>query len=120
MNGCIADYGRAGISLRDAAGRVSGQTESAVFALVHREAVRAITDTMLDVMSRAAAQIGRRVADVFRGEGILAVSQGIVERLATEEEWKAGVVPSEVLNRSPAALPRQYQQERRGHVRGGG
>jgi len=34
-----------------------------------------------------------------------------VERLATEEEKKAGMVPPEVLNRTPAELQRQYRKE---------
>jgi len=34
-----------------------------------------------------------------------------VERLATEEEKKAGTIPPEVLNRTPAELPRGYWQE---------
>ena len=74
---CIAGYRRAGINLRGP--RVSGRTEREVFSQVHREAVRAITESMLDVMSAAAQQIGRRADDVFRREGMLAVAQGIVE-----------------------------------------
>jgi hypothetical protein len=89
VDGCVADYRRAGINLREVAGRVSGQTESAVFAQVHREAVRAITDAMLDVMSKAAAQIGRRVDDAFRREGMVAVAQGIVEGRARVEVSRA-------------------------------
>jgi hypothetical protein len=34
-----------------------------------------------------------------------------VERLATEEEKKAGVVPPEVLNRTPAELQRRFRKE---------
>ena len=34
-----------------------------------------------------------------------------VERLATEDERKAGMVPSEVLNRTPAELQRRYRSE---------
>ncbi len=85
VDGCLADYRRAGVNLREAAGRVSMLPESAVFAQVHREAVRAITDAMLDTLSKASFQIGRRVDDVFRREGILAVSQGIVEGRARVE-----------------------------------
>jgi len=34
-----------------------------------------------------------------------------VERLATEEDKKAGMVPLEVLNRSPAELQRRYMSK---------
>jgi hypothetical protein len=79
VDGCVADYRRAGINLREVTGRASAMPESAVFAQVHREAAWAVTQSMLDVMSGAAQQIGRRVEDAFRREGLLAVSQGIVE-----------------------------------------
>ena len=73
---CVTDYRRAGINIRGP--RVSGRTERDVFSQVHREAVRVITDSMLDAMSAAAQQIGRRVNDVFRREGMLAVAKGII------------------------------------------
>ncbi len=89
VDGCIADYRRAGLNLRDVGDRVTGQTEPAMFAQVHREAVRAVTDAMLEVMSKAAAQIGRRVDDVFRREGLLAVARGIVEGQTRPEVSRA-------------------------------
>ncbi|MFB3882455.1 MAG: phage minor capsid protein [Armatimonadota bacterium] len=89
VDGCIADYRRAGVNLRDVGGRVTGRTEPAVFAQVHREAVRAVTDVMLDVMSKAALEIGRRVDDVFRREGLLAVARGIVEGQTRAEVSRA-------------------------------
>jgi hypothetical protein len=83
---CVANYRRAGVNVRrrqgygeQVRGPISGRTEREVFSQVHREAVRAITESVLDVMSAAAHQIGRRVDDVFRREGMLAVAQGIVE-----------------------------------------
>ena len=79
VDGSIADYRRAGINLRPRGSGATGRTEREVFAQIHREAVRAVTESMLDVMSKAAQQIGRRVDDVFRREGIRAVAQGIVE-----------------------------------------
>ena len=80
VDGCVADYRRAGINIhRRQGGGISGRTERDVFSQVHREAVRVITDSMLNVMSVAAQQIGRRVDDVFRREGMLAVAKGIVE-----------------------------------------
>jgi len=36
-----------------------------------------------------------------------------VERLATEEEKKRGIISPEVLNRSTAELQQRYRQERR-------
>ena len=71
VDSCARDYRRAGINVR--------RREREVFSQVHREAVRAITESMLDVMSTAAQQIGRRADDVFRREGIQAVAQGIAE-----------------------------------------
>jgi hypothetical protein len=34
-----------------------------------------------------------------------------VERLATAEERKAGMIPPQVLNRTPAELQRQYRKK---------
>lgn len=86
VDGCVADYRRAGINLRrprgygeETRGSISGRTERDVFSQVHREAARAVTESMLDVLSKAAQQIGRRVDDVFRREGMLAVAKGIIE-----------------------------------------
>ena len=80
VDGCVADYRRAGINTRrQGGGRISGRTERDVFSQVHREAARVVTESMLDVMSKAARQIGRRVDDVFRREGMLAVAKGVVE-----------------------------------------
>ena len=79
MDGCVTDYRRAGINLRPRGSGTTGRTEREVFAQIHREAIRAVTESMLDVMSKAAQQIGRRVDDVFRREGIRAVAQGLVE-----------------------------------------
>ena len=76
VDGRVADYRRAGINIRGP--HISGRTEREVFSQVHREAVSAITESMLDVMSAAAQQIGRRVEGVFRREGMLSVAQGIV------------------------------------------
>jgi len=78
VDGSIANYRRAGINLRPRGSGATGRTEREVFAQIHREAIRAVTESMLDVMSKAAQQIGRRVDDVFRREGIRAVAQGIV------------------------------------------
>lgn len=77
-DGCTGDYRRAGISLRARGSGVTGRTEREVFAQVHREAIQAVTESMLNVMSAAAQQIGRRVDDAFRREGMLAVARGIV------------------------------------------
>ena len=79
VDGCVADYRRAGINLRPRGSGATGRTEREVFSQIHREAIRAATESMLDVVSKAAQQIGRRVDDVFRREGIRAVAQGIVE-----------------------------------------
>ena len=79
VDGCVADYRRAGINLRPRGSGATGRTEREVFSQIHREAIRAVTESMLDVVSKAAQQIGRRVDDVFRREGIRAVAQGIVE-----------------------------------------
>jgi len=79
VDGSIANYRRAGINLRPRGSGATGRTEREVFAQIHREAIRAVTESMLDVMSKAAQQIGRRVDDVFRREGILAVARGIAE-----------------------------------------
>jgi hypothetical protein len=79
VDGCVADYRRAGINLRPRGSGATGRTEREVFSQIHREAIRAVTESMLDVVSKAAQQIGRRVDDVFRREGIRAVAQGIAE-----------------------------------------
>ena len=70
VDGCIADYRRAGINLRPRGSGATGRTEREVFSQIHREAIRAVTESMLDLVSKAAQQIGRRVDDVFRREGI--------------------------------------------------
>jgi len=77
VDGCIADYRRAGINIRGP--HISGRTEREVFSQVHREAVRVITESMLDLMSAAAQQIGRRADDLFRRIGIEEVAKGVVE-----------------------------------------
>jgi len=79
VDGCVSGIRRAGINLRPRGAGATGRTEWEVFAQIHGEAIRAVTESMLDVMSAAAQQIGRRVDDVFRREGILAVAQGIAE-----------------------------------------
>ncbi len=80
VDGCVADYRRAGINIRrQGGGSISGRTEREAFSQVHREAVRAIAESMLDIMSKSAQQIGRRVEDVFRREGMLAVAKGVAE-----------------------------------------
>ena len=87
VDACIQDYRRAGVNIRRRQGYgeqvrgagITGRTERDVFSQVHREAVRAIVDAMLDTTGKALAAIGRRVDDVFRREGMLAVARGIVE-----------------------------------------
>ncbi len=79
VDSCVRDYRRAGINLRPRGSGATGRTEREAFSQIHREAIRAVTESMLDVMSAAAQQIGRRVDDVFRREGMLAVAKGIAE-----------------------------------------
>jgi len=98
VDGCVQNYRRAGINIRRRqaysatgyegpggygeqvrGGGIAARTERDVFSQVHREAVHAIVDAMLDTTGKALAAIGRRVDDVFRREGMLAVAQGIVE-----------------------------------------
>ncbi len=69
---------RAGINLRrqSTGTGIVGRREREVFAQVHREAAQAIVESMLQTTNAALAQIGRRVDDVFRREGMLAVSRG--------------------------------------------
>ncbi len=68
---------RAGINLR--------RREREVFAQVHREAAAAIVEAMLQTTNAALAQIGRRVDDAFRREGMLAVARGIAAGRARVE-----------------------------------
>jgi hypothetical protein len=89
VDGCLDDIRRAGVNLREITGRVSARPESAVFAQAHREAARAITEAMLSTMEKAAVQIGRRVDDVFRREGMLAVARGIAEGRTRAEVSRA-------------------------------
>ncbi len=79
VDSCVRDYRRAGINLRLRGSGATGRTEREVFSQIHREAIRAVTESMLDIMSAAAQQIGRRVDDAFRREGMLAVAKGIAE-----------------------------------------
>lgn len=53
------------------------RAERAVFSQVHREAIRTITEAMLQTMGKATVAIGRRIEDAFRREGMLAVTKGI-------------------------------------------
>jgi len=73
----IRSIRRAGINLRRRDRTITGRRERDVFSQVHREAARAITESMLQTTDAALAQIGRRVDDVFRREGMLAVARGI-------------------------------------------
>jgi hypothetical protein len=73
----IRNIHRAGINLRRRGRTITGRRERDVFSQVHREAARAIMESMLQTTSAALAQIGRRVDDVFRREGMLAVARGI-------------------------------------------
>jgi len=73
----IRNIRRAGINLRRRDRTITGRRERDVFSQVHREAARAITESMLQTTDAALAQIGRRVDDVLRREGMLAVARGI-------------------------------------------
>ena len=73
----VRNIRRAGINLRRRGTTVVGRREREVFSQVHREAARAIMESMLQTTSAALVQIGRRVDDVFRREGMLAVARGI-------------------------------------------
>jgi len=73
----IRNIRRAGINLRRRDRTITGRRERDVFSQVHREAAQAITESMLQTTDAALAQIGRRVDDVFRREGMLAVARGI-------------------------------------------
>lgn len=73
----IRNIRRAGINLRRRGRVITGRRERDVFSQVHRDAARAIMESMLQTTNAALAQIGRRVDDVFRREGMLAVARGI-------------------------------------------
>jgi len=73
----IRNIRRAGINLRRRDRTITGRRERDVFSQVHREAAQAITESMLQTTDAALAQIGRRVDDVFRREGMLAVARGV-------------------------------------------
>ena len=73
----IRNIRRAGINLRRRGTAITGRREREVFSQVHREAAQAIMQSMLQTTDAALAQIGRRVDDVFRREGMLAVTRGI-------------------------------------------
>ena len=81
----IRNIRRAGINLRRRGRTITGRRERDVFSQVHREAARAITESMLQATHAALAQIGRRVDDVFRREGMLAVARGIAAGRARVE-----------------------------------
>jgi len=73
----IRNIRRAGINLRRRGTTITGRREREVFSQVHREAAQAIMESVLQTTNAALAQIGRRVDDVFRREGMLAVARGI-------------------------------------------
>ena len=81
----VRNIRRAGINLRRRGRTITGRRERDVFSQVHREAARAIMESMLQTTSAALAQIGRRVDDVFRREGMLAVARGIAAGRARVE-----------------------------------
>jgi hypothetical protein len=93
----IRNIRRAGINLRRRDRTITGRRERDVFSQVHREAVQAITESMLQTTNAALAQIGRRVDDVFRREGMLVVARGIAAGRARIE------VSRELEQRLPAA-----------------
>ena len=73
----IRNIRRAGINLRRQGAGTVGRREREVFSQVHREAARAVVESMLQTTNAALAQIGRRADDVFRREGMRAVARGI-------------------------------------------
>jgi hypothetical protein len=81
----IGNIQRAGINLRPGRRRAVALRERDVFSRVHQEAAQAIAAAMVDRMSAAVLEIGRRVDDVFRQEGMVAVARGIAAGRARVE-----------------------------------
>ncbi len=70
-------------------------TPRATFALVNREAVAALVAQMQGTVAAAHAQIGRRVADLFRQVAIESTTQGVAggwTRLQTSKEMQRRLV----------------------------